>query len=502
MTTLSGLSRRIALLLSITVVSSSLKLSAQQTATRYDYHASNYALIAAGMQASFTCYGLFVSNRTLDQLYAAELKMDSMPLVPPEQVRIDRERKTVAVGEAGKSAAPVMRAAFREGLGCVLLAPDQNWGNLADFPTLSMAPVTGDAATIAWPDGDFIARKPLPTSINQTALNAAANFAFDREAQEHPSHITMSLLVVHKGDIVLERYAPGVNMTTKTRTWSTAKSIAATLIGISVGDGKLALDAPLPFRNWGPYRGPAPESDPRTKITLRSILNMSSGLYPVDDTVDAYIAGSPLGYFGAVSSAAGALNRGIVREQGTVWNYENYDSLLGVYALKTVLGDEKTYLEYPRKALFDRIGMRNTIPGVDRFGDYVLSSQVYTNARDLARLGLLYLNGGVWNGEHILKESWIRFVRTPAPATRDLGRMYGGQFWLVPDREADLPQDAYSTAGSRGQFTIIVPSYDLVIVRRGEDWDSRDGFDNWELLREVLKAFPKEKTGEKLGPKK
>jgi CubicO group peptidase (beta-lactamase class C family) len=224
---------------------------------------------------------------------------------------------------------------------------------------------------------------------------------------------------------------------------------------------------------------------------------MSSGLYPVDNTVTAYVLGSPLGYFGGVSTVAGALDRGIVREQGTTWDYENYDSLLGVFALKTVLGDHQKYLEFPRRALFDRIGMRNTIPGMDRFGDYVLSSQVYTNARDLARFGLLYLNGGNWNGKRIVPESWIRFARTPAPATRNLGRLYGGQFWLVPDELTDLPQDAYSTAGSRGQYAIIVPSYDLVIVRRGEDWLSRDTFSNWDLLREVLKAFPKRAGGEK-----
>jgi CubicO group peptidase (beta-lactamase class C family) len=217
----------------------------------------------------------------------------------------------------------------------------------------------------------------------------------------------------------------------------------------------------------------------------------------VDDTRDASVSGSPLGYFGGVSTVAGALDRGIVREQGTTWDYENYDSLLGVYALKTVIGDYRKYLEFPRRALFDRIGMRNTIPGVDRFGDYVLSSQVYTNARDLARFGLLYLNGGTWHGQRIVPESWIRFARTPAPATRDKGHFYGGQFWLVPDDLSDLPQDAYSTAGSRGQFTIIVPSYDLVIVRRGEDWLSSDEMNNWDLLGEVLKAFPK-RSGEKL----
>ena len=117
--------------------------------------------------------------------------------------------------------------------------------------------------------------------------------------------------------------------------------------------------------------------------------------------------------------------------------------------------------------------MRSTLAGVDRFGDYVLSSQVYTNARDLARFGLLFLNRGKWprpDGETILPESWIEFSRTPAPATSASGRFYGGQWWLVPDDRKDVPPDAYATAGNRGQYTIVVPSYDLVIVRRGLDW--------------------------------
>jgi CubicO group peptidase (beta-lactamase class C family) len=471
-------------------------LHGQQTATRYGYNGSHEALIEAGMQALFTCNGLFVSDRTMEQLYGAELRMGQMRLAPPNQFIIDRERKTVAIGD-GNGPAPVMRAALREGLGCVLLGPEQTFADVERLPSFKMAPLPGDPSRIPWPDGDLIESKPLPTNIDRKALDAAADFAFNRAKDGHPSQITLSLLVVHKGDIVLERYAPGVDMTTKTRTWSTAKSLAATLIGIAVGEGKLSLDAPLPFRNWGPGRGPAPSSDPRTKITLRNLLNMSSGLYPVDDTINAYVSGSPLGYFGGVSTVAGALDRGVIREQGTMWDYENYDSLLGVYALKTVLGDYQKYLEYPRRELFDRIGMRNTIPGADRFGDYVLSSQVYTNARDLARFGLLYLNGGMWNGKRIVPESWIRFARTPAPATRESGRFYGGQFWLVPDELADLPQDAYSTAGSRGQFTIIIPSYDLVIVRRGEDWLARDEMSNWDLTREVLKAFPK-RSGEKL----
>jgi len=133
--------------------------------------------------------------------------------------------------------------------------------------------------------------------------------------------------------------------------------------------------------------------------------------------------------------------------------------------------------------------MRNTLLSTDRFGDYILSSQVYTNARDLARLGLLYLNGGTWNGERILSREWIDFVRAPAPATAERGNQYGGQWWLVPDDRTDVPADAYSTAGNRGQYAVVVPSHDLVIVRRGLDW-GRQGFNQWDLVREVLKAIP------------
>ncbi len=132
--------------------------------------------------------------------------------------------------------------------------------------------------------------------------------------------------------------------------------------------------------------------------------------------------------------------------------------------------------------------MHNTLLSVDRFGDFILSSQVYTNARDLARFGMLYLRNGIWNNERLLSKKWIDFVRTPAPSTAAKGNHYGGQWWLVPDNRTDVPKDAFSTAGHRGQYVIVVPSHDVVIVRRGLDY-GRQGFSNWDLTREVLKAI-------------
>ena len=228
--------------------------------------------------------------------------------------------------------------------------------------------------------------------------------------------------------------------------------------------------------------------DRAKKITLRHVLNMSSGLETIDNRGLEYATGSGMSYWAGASSVVGARSRAVIREPGTYWDYENYDTLLGVYAMKLALGGEKAYAEFPRKALLDKIGMRNTLVSTDRFGDFVLSSQVYTNARDLARFGMLYLQNGMWDGERLISEEWIDFSRTPAPATVGNGGHYGGQWWLVPEGRDDVPTDASSTSGNRGQFTIVVPSHNMVIVRRGLDY-GRQGFDRWGLTREVLKAI-------------
>jgi CubicO group peptidase (beta-lactamase class C family) len=450
----------------------------------FDYFSANRELISRGVQAVLMCNGLFTSERTLAQVFEQELAYLENPVGTANDgdYSVDTDLQAVAIGTADNP--PVMRAAFRDGLGCVVLAPQQTFDAIDSLPELDLPPPEGDPAAIPWPDGDLVARRPRDEGVDSAALDAASDWAFDRES---PEQMTLSLLVVHDGEIVLERYAPGVDMKTRTRTWSTAKSIAVTLIGMLVDDGRLGLDEPLD-PEWLPPV-PSEAGDPRDAITLRHVLNMSSGLYPVDDFEMEYATGSGLAYWAGASSAAGARDRGLIREPGTFWDYENYDTLLAVYAMKQALGDQRTYLEFPRKALLDRIGMRNTLLSVDRFGDFILSSQVYTNARDLARFGLLYLNGGVWDGKRLLSEDWIEFVRTPAPATRGSGNFYGGQWWLVPDDRSDVPKDAYATAGNRGQYVIVAPSHDLLVVRRGLDYGEQ-GFDRWDLLREVLKAFP------------
>ena len=217
----------LALLLPVSVV-------AQQEES-YDYWTFQRDMVRHGQQAVFMCNGLFTSNRSIENVFAQELAFLSNPVGTPRggDYVIATERKAVAIGAPG-GATPVMRAAFREGIGCVILAPDQTFEDIDSLPILELALPSGDPATIAWPDGDLVADHSLPAGVDAAALQAASDWAFDRES---PEQVTLSLMVVHHGQIIHERYAPGMDMNTRTRTWSTAKSIAVTLFGMLVDQG-------------------------------------------------------------------------------------------------------------------------------------------------------------------------------------------------------------------------------------------------------------------------
>ena len=453
----------------------------------YDYFSANRQLVRNGLQAVLMCNGLYTSNRHLSEIFEQELAYLAgarfggiVGNAGGGDYQINSTLKSVSVG--GGATGPSVKAVFREGIGCIVMSPGQGLGDISALPLLKRPPNAVNPDTIPWPSGDLVPDEPLPEEINPKALKAASDWTFNRPI---PEEITTGLIIMYQGKLIHERYAAGFDRHTRTRTWSTAKSIAATLIGILVDDGRLKLDEPLGVE-WLPALKKR-EVDPRNGITLRHLLNMSSGLYPVDSINREYTTGSSRAYWAGASSVKGARDRGFVREPGTYWDYENFDTLLAVYAMKLALGGDEIYQEFPQRALLDRIGMRSTLIGTDRFHDFVLSSQVYTNARDLARFGQLYAQGGTWQGERIISEAWIAFVRTPAPSASKLGNIYGGQWWLVPDDRDDVPRSAYATAGTRGQFMIVVPSHDLVIVRRGLDY-SKKGFDQWDLAREVVKA--------------
>jgi CubicO group peptidase (beta-lactamase class C family) len=159
--------------------------------------------------------------------------------------------------------------------------------------------------------------------------------------------------------------------------------------------------------------------------------------------------------------------------------------MLAMLSIRTAIGEER-YRDFPA-SLFSRLNMRHSFAETDWRGNYVLSSQVWTTARDLARLGMFWLNDGVWQGTRILPEGWMRYATTPSGPQPARGPKYGATLWLL-DSTPGLPPGSYAAIGNRGQYVIVIPSHRTVIVRRGEDPFGTD-FNGARFAAELLTAL-------------
>jgi hypothetical protein len=218
---------------------------------------------------------------------------------------------------------------------------------------------------------------------------------------------------------------------------------------------------------------------------------MSSGL-AFDESYDDPLADVTEMLFATGDMAKFAASKPLVHPPGSSWAYSSGTSVIISGVLRTTFAAERDYLGYPRERLFGPLGMRSAVLEPDASGTLVGSSLLYASARDFARLGLLYLRDGVWQGERILPEGWVDYTLTPAKHAPDAS--YGAQMWLkLPESEAygepPMPEDAYYFLGHEEQIIAIIPSRDLVIVRlglteTGGDWDhARD-------LAPIVNAFP------------
>jgi CubicO group peptidase (beta-lactamase class C family) len=246
------------------------------------------------------------------------------------------------------------------------------------------------------------------------------------------------------------------------------KSVTATLMGLLIQQGVYQLDQPAPVPEW------QEEGDPRARIRISDILHMSSGLRcraPLDPDFDPAL-GYPdhlYLYTGGANSFTWAATRPQQWPPNSVGRYRNCDPVLTNYLVRLgVEGKGEEYLSFPRRALFDKIGIRNMVLEADPYGNFLLQGYELGSGRDWARLGNLYLQDGVWNGERLLPEGYAKFVSTVAPAWAADGRpIYGGFFWINGDETFPIPKEAYYMNGAGGQYTIIIPSHDLVVVRLG-----------------------------------
>lgn len=439
-----------------------------------EHHTSGYAKIM--------CSAVFITG--LNPAFAAEnVGYFTSPYSERAKVGkpvIDRVNKEVHITLTNG----VMRTAKYLGdQGCVTFPTGKDSVNFKPIKLKSRLP---DPATQAWPMGDVLPKDSLPPELDAAKVKQAVDAVF-----EPPAGMTAAFVVTWKGRIIAEQYGEGITAHTPLESWSMGKSVLATLMGILIKQGVYDLWQPAPIPEW---QG---AGDPRAKIRIADLLHMSSGLRmkaPQDPDYD------PSGtypdhlylYTGGVDSFHYAATRPLQWPPNTVGRYHNSDPVLISYLIRLAIekrGEE--YLSFPQRALFDKIGIRTMVLETDPFGNFLTQGYELASGRDWARLGNLYLQDGVWNGERILPEGYLKFVSTLAPAWEaDKRPIYGGFFWLNGGGWLPVPKEAFYMAGAGGQTTLIIPSRELVVVRlghyKGEEAGAKSFANALALLMEAV----------------
>jgi CubicO group peptidase (beta-lactamase class C family) len=438
--------------------------------------------IGSGVKAKLLCSALFVSGR--DEASALNEDVAFHPLFKILKAKVDRNEKSVTVSLWGLGLFK-RKAIFIESLGAVLLqdvAEETVRGWNVNIPT----PEPANPESVPWPTGDLLPALPLPWNIDSARLTSALDKVF---SEPDPKRLkrTRAALVVYDGRIVAERYAPGFTKDTRLISWSVAKSVTSTLVGILAGKGRLDIWASAPVPEW---QGP---NDPRKAITTDQLLRMSSGLEWYEAYADHPISDVNKMLFLKSDMAAYAAQKPLAAPPDTRWEYSTGTTMIINRIIRRTIGDQDEYRAFPRRELFNRIGMRSAIIESDASGTFTTGSGVYASARDYARFGLLYLNDGVWQGNRILPESWVAYATTPTPTLKGGG--YGAQFWLNKSDPPDpakrpypgLPPDMFMAEGYQGQMIAVIPSRKLVVVRLGMTFNNRWGLT--EFLTDVLSAI-------------
>lgn len=414
--------------------------------------------VGAGYAARVVCALYFHSGFDPDAMMRDYVAFDLGPAAPLVSVKLDSADPSAGAVDATAAWLGHARAIHRPGVGCTLLAgaDEASLRRFRDPPHAEPLP-----PDLPWPRGEAAPPSPPP------ALAAALDEAFaEPNAGSGPLRQTDAVLVVHRGRLLAERYAPGVGPDTPLLSWSMAKSVVAALLGVAVREGRLDLHEPAPVPEW------AGESDPRRAITMDQLLRMSSGLR-FDETYGAVNDVSRM-LFTRPDAGAFAASFPLAHPPDTVWSYSSGTSNILARILRDRFdSDLEAMVRWSREQLFDPVGMRSAVFETDASGSFVGSSLFFATGRDWARFGQLHLQDGVWEGRRILAEGWSSYVSRPTPAAPRGG--YGAGWWLnagepeAPERRMwpSLPRDAYAARGKSGQYVVVVPSAQLVVVRLG-----------------------------------
>ncbi|MBX2971201.1 MAG: serine hydrolase [Cyclobacteriaceae bacterium] len=431
--------------------------------------------IITGYGAKILCSCTMLTGRAEQDVVANELGSGLLTLGTFKANYTDSSATASVFGLAKR------KAIYRKGLGCTLVNEiteeelrAQNW-KIA-------SPTIKQQDTLAWPMGDRTSDSLDLSGYNVELLTKTVNEAFE-EPGEEKNRRTRAVLVIHHGEIILEKYAEGFDQNTRLMGWSMTKSLTNAMMGILVRDGKLTVNQPAPIEDW--------KNDERSAITIHNLMQASSGLDWQEDYSGPSTATNMLfKKRNAGKYASSALSK---HTPGEVFYYSSGTTNILSWIIRQAEGDE-TYHRFAYENVFHQIGMNSLVIESDAGGTFVGSSFSYATARDWARFGLLYLNDGYWPTGRILPEGWVEYTTTPAKGAKH--GEYGAQFWLnagnpndVVDRTyPDVPSDMFYASGYEGQNVFIIPSHDLIVVKLS--LTTGNAVDDNFFLKEIIHALP------------
>jgi CubicO group peptidase (beta-lactamase class C family) len=438
--------------------------------------------IGCAFKTKTLCDDVFVSGR--DPLTIEREDLGFTPLFKLFEATIDRGDKSVTCSLLGTGLIK-KRAVFVSQLGCVLLSGVPEERIRAWRPAIP-PPEPVNAEAVPWPMGDLLPQFQPPANIDMAKLNSDVDHVFI-ETNSKKKLYTRALIIIYDGRLIAERYGPNIRKDTPLLSWSMAKSVTNAVVGILKMKGKLALDGPVAVPEWQKV------GDPRQAITLGQLLRMNSGLEWIEAYAERPVSDVNIMLFLKPDMAAFAAAKCLAAQPGNVWHYSGGTTNLICKLIRNTFANREAYWEFPRRELFNKIGMHSAIWETDASGTFIGSSYLYATARDYARFGILYLNKGLWQGKRILPEGWVDYSTTPTPAAPK--GQYGDHFWLNKGKDSNptdrmfpqLPSDAFFAMGYQGQTIAIIPSRKLVVVRLGMTYD-----DDWGMeafIKSILDAI-------------
>ena len=331
-------------------------------------------------------------------------------------------------------------------------------------------------AELAWPTDVWPQAKPAP-EVDRVTVEKQLDLLFAEPPSVERGR-TKALVIIHRGSLVAERYGVDGGRDTPLCSWSMAKSITHALVGVLVREGRLEVLDPAPVPEWQ-----AP-GDPRRAITTDHLLRMCDGLDFVEDYVDQGVSHviDMLFQSGKPDVAGYTAARPLAHPPGRHWNYSSGTSNIVSRIVGGIVGGGEAGMRaFMDRELFGRIGMTSADPRFDEAGTFIGSSFVFATARDFARFGLLYLRDGVWEDERVLPPGWVDHGRTLTAASLD---QYGAHWWLATDGSG-----IFNASGYEGQYLVIDPSRDLLLVRLGSSSPEQRARVVHSLAA-IVRAFP------------